>query len=102
MATLTKCIELSKLSKMSETNRQAVLGDLVQAATNPTEEDLVVQKQGLNKEISRFEHRYNMSSDEMKFQVSSGQLLETFEFCEWLMLLNIRSRFDRVKKSSHT
>lgn len=94
MATLTRGIKLSEFSKMSESEKDARVGELFQAALNPTQEQLAQQKQGIDDRIRVFESRYKMSSSEMKRLLTCGELKETADFCSWLMLLKIRGRFE--------
>lgn len=94
MATLTRGIKLSDFSKMPEKEKDRRIGELFQAALNPTEEQLDQQKNEIDDRIRSFESRYKMSSSEMKQSLASGQLKETADFCSWLMLLKIRGRFE--------
>lgn len=94
MATLTRGIKLNELASMSEGEKNRRIGEMFQAATNPTQEQLNQQKTDINNQIQAFESRYKMASSEMKQLLVSGKIKETAEFCSWLMLLKIRGRFE--------
>jgi len=44
----------------------------------------------LERRIRAFEMRYEMTSDELRRRLASGDQAETAEICEWLLLLAAR------------
>lgn len=42
--------------------------------------------------IRAFERRYEVDSETMREQVASGARVETWDVCQWLLLLDVRDR----------
>lgn len=100
MATLTRGIALSEFATMTESERSQRVGELFQAAVNPTSEQLKEQRDKLDLVIQEFETQYKMSSDEMRRKLATGQMAETADFCRWSIFLKIRGRFEREPSRS--
>jgi hypothetical protein len=82
-------IRLSDLSKMSDEERDRVLGELFQAALNPTPEQIAEQADRIMSELLEYERSHGMTSAEMKAGIRSGTVVETEKICSWLMLLHV-------------
>lgn len=87
-------VRISELISCSPTERDKKLDLLFQAALNPTEGQLHQQSTAIEKQIAKFERRYEMSSSVMKKRLSAGLIKETAEICSWLMLLKAKDRFE--------
>lgn len=94
MAVLSRGIKLSELSSMSEDEKEAQVDAVLRATVTPTPEQLVEQKKSIQKQINQFENCYNMSSEQMKERVKSGELSGDSNICSWLMLLKIQDSSD--------
>lgn len=86
-------IKLSEFATLSESEIEQRLVDMFQAAVNPTPEEHQEQEREVDEQIRDFETCYKMSSYEMKRLLRSGQIQEDSDICDWLMLLNIKNRF---------
>jgi hypothetical protein len=100
MATLTRGIALSEFKTMSDSEKHRRVNELFQAAVSPTSEQLEDQRNKLDNQIQLFESRYKMASDEMKRKLATGEVMESADFCRWLMFLKIRGRFEKKRESS--
>lgn len=74
--------------KMTPTERKAVLKAASVVLASPPNGEL----HDVDLEIRAFEERLNLPSETMKERVSEGSLKETWEICQWLMLLSRRER----------
>ncbi|MEL7352760.1 MAG: hypothetical protein ABG776_12525 [Cyanobacteria bacterium J06555_13] len=102
MSSLQGSVALSELASCSEEERQTKINSLFQAALQPTEDQVHEQKTALNKRISVFERRYEMSSEDMQQQLCKGKLKETADICSWALLLKSKDSFDTESSSSRT
>ena len=87
-------IKLSELAAMTEAERKQCLSEFIQAAVNPTPEQLAEQKQELDLAIQHFEIRHGMTSEEMRQALRDGKIQESSDICSWLIRLKIRDRFN--------
>lgn len=76
-------VELRKLPDEARVRRAA---ELVAAARRPPNGELVA----IEREIERFEHVFQLSTDSMRVRVGNGSLRESHEICRWLMLVKLR------------
>jgi hypothetical protein len=81
-------MKLAELSKMTESQRNSALEDLVRAAQAPPNGQL----SALEAEIRDFEIRYEMTSDEMRAGFRAGNVRDTADIAKWLMLVQVRDR----------
>jgi len=102
MAIQTRGIKLSELSSMTQAEKRNRTNDLIQAAMNPSQNQLEEQRNELDSHIRSLESRYKITSSEMKRQLIAGQINESTELCHWLMLLSLRGRFEQKFGSSRT
>ncbi len=85
-------IKLSDLAKMSKDEQSKTLEKLVEAAKQPpTEKDIEDWKT----RVAQHEQKFEMTSDEMRRKLKSGEIVETFEICKWLMDLHILAKLTR-------
>lgn len=94
VAVLSRGIKLSELSSMSEDEKEAQINAMFRAVVTPTREQLIEQKKSIQEQISQFENCYNISSEQMKEHLKSGELSGDANICSWLMLLKIRDCSD--------
>ena len=99
MSSLQGSVALSELASCPEEERQSKINSLFQAALRPTEEQVREQKMALDKRISVFERRYEMSSEDMHQQLCKGELKETADICSWALLLKSKNSFDTESSS---
>jgi hypothetical protein len=95
MATLTSKIKLAEFSKLSETDKQARVNQLVSGSVSPSVDLLREQQGNLANRIHGFEAQYQMSSHDMRQAIRSGSMEESSDFCSWLMLLELRDSFEK-------
>jgi hypothetical protein len=86
-----KAVRLSELASLPERERSERLDAFAASRFAP----LNGEKEDLDRQISIFETRYEMSSDEMQKQYRAKQLKETADICSWMMLLSLRDRLGR-------
>lgn len=79
-------IKMSEFRGMSEEDREAAIGRLVEAAYGPPNG----QVEDIEARIKEFEFRYETSSKRMREELSRGQRKETADIASWLMLLRLR------------
>lgn len=77
---------------MPEDEKESQVNALLRAALEPTREELIEQKKAVQEQINQFENCYNMSSEQIKERLKSGQLSSDASICSWLMLLKIQGR----------
>jgi hypothetical protein len=87
-------IKLSELSALSKEAREEKLSALVQAAMNPTEDQVREQIDALNAQLTEFECRYEMSSVTMHNRLAKGEIKETADICSWMLLIKARDSFE--------
>lgn len=79
-------IKLSDLAKMSKEEKDATLKAFVKKAQEPPSEETIAEWKN---KIAKYEEQYEMTSDEMRKKLSTGEIIETFEICKWLMDLHV-------------
>jgi hypothetical protein len=72
-----------ELREASEEERAKKLKALVEATKRLSDEDV----RQLDDEITAYEKKYGITSEEMQTQLNAGTREETLEICEWLMLI---------------
>jgi hypothetical protein len=83
-----KAVRLSDFAAMTLEQRADALDDLVVAASQPANGGL----ERLEAEISGYEARYEMSSEELLRRLANGSQDETGEVASWLIRLDLRRR----------
>ncbi len=73
---------------MTEEERERALASLVSAARSKPNGAL----KEIEAKIRDLEIRYEVNSETLRRQVSSGTRSETWEICQWLMLLHRREQ----------
>ncbi len=53
----------------------------------------------LEAKLRLYEDKFDIPSDEIRSMVSNGALRETWEVCEWLMVLKLKERLERRRSS---
>jgi predicted neutral ceramidase superfamily lipid hydrolase len=81
---------LSELVGLSEEERSRRLAELARAAFEPANGEL----DEVRAKVSEFEARYEMTSDRMLEKLRQGELAETSDVCDWLVLLKMREQLD--------
>lgn len=79
-------LRLSDLAHMSKTDADKALGDLVASANGRRNG----QSAELEARIRQFELQYELTSDEMRSKLSTGDLKETSDIASWLFYLAAR------------
>lgn len=87
---------------MSAKERQSRIDELFHSALNPSQCKIDEWLKALNKQLSEYEHKYRLSSSDMKKIVELGQMPETNDICSWLKLLGKRNRFEARQSQTST
>jgi hypothetical protein len=87
-----KTVLLSEFERLSTDERARVLSELVRSSQSLPNGEI----DELDRRISEFEIRYEMSSATMQQQYRNRSLRETADICHWLMLLNMKDRIVRA------
>ena len=82
-------IRLSDLAAMPEPERTRAIERLVEAASSLSVEDTLAD---LDRQIAAYETQYSVDSTTLRREIEQGTRQETWDFCKWLMLLNLRDR----------
>jgi len=77
--------ELRGLEPGEQASRLSRLAREARGAPNGGLEDVEAR-------IRAFERRYEVDSESMREQVASGERVETWDICQWLLLLDVRDR----------
>jgi hypothetical protein len=85
-------IKLSDLAKMSKDEKDVTLKKFVESAQQPPTKETIAEWKN---KIAKYEEQYEMTSDEMRNKLKSGEITETFEICKWLMDLHVLDRLIR-------
>jgi len=72
------------LPREKPTNIERLMHDLSRADEMRDE-----HMQKLQRQIALYERIYGLTSQEMVAELASGQLVENFDICEWLMNLDL-------------
>lgn len=86
-----KSVLLSDLEGLSVDERTRALAELARSGQSFPNGEM----QELDRRISEFELRYEMSSATMRKRYANRQLRETADICHWLMLLSMKDRLVR-------
>ncbi len=73
---------------MTDDGRAVALNELLVAAGQPPNGGMAE----LDLEISRYESRYEMSSDELLDRLKEGEQVETGDIASWLIAVDLRRR----------
>jgi hypothetical protein len=85
MAARVTTSELRNLDPGERASRLSSLAREERRAPNGEVEDI-------EERIRAFERRYELDSETMREEVSTGARAETWDLCQWLMLLDVRDR----------
>jgi hypothetical protein len=88
----TEAIRLSELSKLGATEKDSKLRKLMGATRRPPNGELAA----LDGRIREYEARAGYDSGTLKRRLASGEIAETADVCDWLMLLDLRERVGSV------
>lgn len=89
-------ISAARLARMSDDDKTVTWRKMVEASRQPVNGEL----RALAAKIRRLEQRYEVTSEKMREQVASGERRETWEVCQWLMLLSDRDRLAERRQRS--
>jgi hypothetical protein len=92
----TKSIRLADLAGISREEIEARLTPLSAGLDSPLNGEL----EELNSRIGAFEDAYQMDSERMRTRVTSGEMSETADVCQWLILVKLRDRIARKQSCS--
>jgi hypothetical protein len=81
-------LRLSDLFKLPKAERARVIDEMGALATGKPNGQIKV----LDAEIAEFEIRYEMSSEDMRAAFARGQVRDTADIANWLILLRARDR----------
>lgn len=93
---MIRAVKIAELGTMEPDKRTRVLTSLVRA----TREAPNGEVRQLEERIERFEREFDMSSHAMRHSLAQGEIRETTEVCEWLMLLDLRDRIASLSACS--
>lgn len=82
-----KRVTREELRHLSVDERVERLSNALSAVYEPINGELVE----VARKIDAYERRFGFSSAEMRAKLDAGELAETSEVCDWLMLLDLRS-----------
>jgi hypothetical protein len=85
-------VRLSELERLQPGEKEAKLRALVVATGQPPNGEL----RELDSRIHEYEQRAGLNSAALRDKLASGEVAETAEVCDWLMLLEIRERIAAV------
>lgn len=93
-------IKDADLRNMTEEERDAAWAKLIELARRPVTPERLKE---IDDELAVYEQKYGMTSAEMRHKVSWGEMEETSDICDWLMLLRRRELLEpeELDKSSH-
>lgn len=94
MSALKGSIKLSEFFELSDAEREESLSNLVECATNPTQDETSEQTEALDARLRKFECRYEMSSATMRDKLSKGLIKETADVCSWMLLIKASESFE--------
>ena len=84
-------VRLADLDAMTVEKRDEVLGRLVREAMGPENGQLAL----VDARVKVFEHRYELSSDELLERLRTGLQKETADVAQWLFWLQVQRRCAR-------
>lgn len=89
---MKRAVRFSEIREASPSVREAALAGIVAEARTPANGSV----SSLNAEIAEYERKYDLDSERLLKEISSGERQETEEILSWLMLIRLR---DRVESS---
>ena len=89
-------VRSADLNSMSASERDRQTADLVASTRRLPNGELT----HLDNSIRAYEHKYHLSSEEMRRELSEGKRAETDEICAWLMALRLRERLVKLTARS--
>lgn len=84
----------AELASMSPAERERTVRRMVERTRAIPNDELVETRSRL----SHYETKHNMTSEHMRRLVLAGEMKETDEICDWLMLLDLRERLEAREK----
>lgn len=83
---MKKSIKSADLRKMSAEEQDEAMRGLVRVARGQPNGEL----RELDQQIRELEEKHGLSSDDLRRELSRGKRKESWEICQWLMLLDQR------------
>jgi hypothetical protein len=94
---MKQSLKNSDLKKMSPDQQDEAMQNLVKVARGKPNGEL----KDLDVQIHAFELKHQLSSDELRHELAQGKRKESWEICQWLMLLDQRDLLGSRKARSH-
>jgi len=94
--TQMQTVRFSELARLEPEEKSRRLGELVQATRLPVNGELAT----VDAALRGYEQRHGFDSETMRRRLTSGELSESTDVCEWLMLLNLRNRLASLASRS--
>lgn len=88
-------IRMSEYASLDEAGKASVLSKAARALGSTPNEALRKTRE----RIVRFERTHGFDSEQMKSRLASGEIKETRDVCDWLMLLNLAEHLGAVINS---
>ncbi len=83
---MKQSLKNSDLKKMSPDEQDEAMRNLVKVARGKPNGEF----KDLDAQIEAFEQKHQLSSDELRHELAQGKRKESWEICQWLMLLDQR------------
>ncbi len=93
---MKQSIKSSDLRKMSPDEQDEAMRKLVKVARARPNGEL----KDLDAQIQAFEQKHGLSSDDLRHELAQGRRKESWEICQWLMLLDQRDLLGSRKARS--
>ena len=93
---MKRAIKMSEFARLSRPEQDEELTKMVSASRLPPNGELVE----VDAEIAAFERQHHLDSEQMRAQVRTGAMVETWDVCRWLMALQRRERL--AQRASRT
>ncbi|HEY8205976.1 MAG TPA: hypothetical protein VIG99_00750 [Myxococcaceae bacterium] len=83
---MKRMVKGTELRQMSPERQEEAIKELVRAANSPPNGEM----RDLDQQICAFEEKFGLSSQELRRELAQGRREESWEVCQWLMLLDQR------------
>lgn len=94
---MKRSVKASELNRLPSSEQEAVLRDLVEVVRSKPNGEL----KDLDSRIVAYEVKHGMSSEQLRRELSQGRMKESWEICQWLMLLDQRDLLGARKAQAH-
>lgn len=84
-------LKSADLRQLDERGQEDKLKQLAWSAHAPVNGEL----RDVDERIRTYERQYEVRSETMRQRVASGEMPETWDVCQWLHLLNLRTRLHK-------